>query len=407
MPRRLYRCVDGQTAVTANPLAGRRLLIVEDDPNGHRLVYVRHLVEHASAAGTVPIAVVTPEVRASEQWRLHLEPLQDQMEDHVVDAADLAGLVEVTAVLDAEHTIVADGDHLAMRLGVGGRWRGTGTLTTLLMRDPADEVAGTLKRRVATAGKSALLWRARRVGGVHVVGLRSALTRPSGAEEIALDPIERHAADDDVDRIRAEWKIGDGRFWFGVVGAVTARKNLPLVAEAVGIACAAGGADAAGLLVAGPCEDGVLRDAEPHFQRLRALGAEVVVVDRVLGAVDFDAAARVVDCLVVAHSNEGPSAVVARAGLHGVRVVAAGAHSLARDVERLPVAAWTELDASALAAALQEIRASQMVPEPLDLGTVQFCEALLRPLYQQNQTIDDRGGQRRLSQARVGQPDQT
>lgn len=398
-PSNDWTLVDGPTTMTDGALAGRRLLIVEDDPNGHRLVYVRHLVEHASAAGAVPIAVVTPKVRAAEQWRMHLEPLQDRMEIHVVDTTDLADLVQVTAALDAEHTIVADGDHLAMRLGAVGRWKGSGTLTALLMRDPADETPGSSKRRVVTAGKSALLRRARRVGRVHVVGLRSALARPSGAEEVALDPIERHAADDDVDRIRAEWKLGGDRFWFGVVGAVTARKNLPLVAEALETVCAAGGGDAVGLLVAGSCEDGVLRDADPRFQRLRALGAEVVVVNRVLGAVDIDAAARVVDCLVAAHSNEGPSAVVARAGLHGVRVVAAGAHSLARDVERLPVASWTELDSSALATALLEMRTDQRIPPPLDLGTSQFCEALLRPLYEQNEATDDKRAQRHQSRS--------
>jgi hypothetical protein len=351
--------------MTGNPLAGRRLLIVEDDPAGHRLVHVRHLVEYASAAGATPVAVVTPNVRAAEQWRMELEPLQDRMTVHVVDATNLAGLVQVTTALAAEHTIVADGDYLAMRLGVVGRWRGTGTLTAMLMRDPADEVPGTWQRRVITAGKSALLWRARRVAGVHVVGLRSALARPSGAEQVALDPIERLADDDDVDRIRAAWKLQDGRFWFGVIGAVTPRKNLPLIAQAVEIVVAAGGADAVGLLVAGHCQDGVLRDANPYFDRLRTLGAEVVVVDRVLSPVDFDAAARAVDCLVAAHSNEGPSGLIARAGLHGVRVVAAGARSLARDVERLPVAAWTELDAHALATALQEMRASDLIPEPL------------------------------------------
>ena len=368
--------------MTDHVLAGRRLLIVEDDPNGHRLVYVRHLVEFAGRAGADVTVVVTPNVLAAEQWRLNLAPLDELMRVHVVTDTDLAGLVEVTNDLAAEHTIVADGDHLTLRIGAGGRWKGAGTLTTLLMRDPADETPDTWKRRAVTAAKSALIWRARRVPRVHVVGLRSALARPSDAEPIALDPMERQAGPGDVARVRAEWGVHGDRFWYGVVGAVTARKNLPLVAQAVGIVAATDGPDTIGLLVAGPCQDGVLHDAEPHIARLRALGTDVVVVDRVLGPVDFDAAAQAVDCLVIAHSNEGPSAVIARAGLHGVRVVAAGAESLARDVERLPVAEWTELDATAMAAAMHEMRADDRTVEPLDLGTAQFCEALLRPLHQ-------------------------
>jgi glycosyltransferase involved in cell wall biosynthesis len=372
--------------MTGGELAGRRVLIVEDDPNGHRLIYVRHLVEHANRAGASVVAVVTRNVPDAEQWRLNLAPLSDRMEVRVVDGAELDDLVDVTDALAADHTIVADGDHLAMRLGVARRWRGAGTLTVLLMRDPADEVAETWKRRLVTAGKSLLLWRTRRLARVHVVGLRSALAQPSATEPVALDPIERHADGDDVARIRAEWHVTDDRFWFGVVGAVTPRKNLPLVAEAVGILAATDDAGSLGLLVAGPCHDGVLDDAAPHLDRLRELGVEVLIADRVLGPVDFDAAAQAVDCIVVAHSNEGPSAVIARAGLHGVPVVAAGARSLARDVERLPVASWTQLDATAMAAAMREVRAGTRGAAPLDLGTDQFCDALLRPLYEKRQS---------------------
>lgn len=363
-------------------LASRRLVIAEDDPNGHRLVYIRHLVEFASDAGAAVTAVVTPNVRDSEQWQLNLDSVSSRIHVHLVKTIDLASLGRVTKTLGAEHTVVTDGDFLAMRLGAFGRWMGAGTLTVLLMRDPEDEVPETWKRRLVLACKALLLWRARRVAEVNIVGLRSALAQPTGDEAVALDPLERHATDADVARLRTEWQLRDDRFWYGVVGAVTARKNLPLVAQAVELAAAADGAASTGLVVGGPCQNGVLRDAGPHIERLRALGIEVVIVDRVLGPVEFDAAMQAVDCLVVAHSNEGPSAAIARAGMHGVRVVAAGAHSLARDVTRLPVASWTELDVPAMAAAMSAIRSSDVLAEPLELGTEQFCATLLRPLYQ-------------------------
>ena len=117
-------------------------------------------------------------VLASEQWRLNLEPLQERMHVHEVEAVELGTLAEATRALRAEHTVVPDGDYLAMRLGALRRWKGTGTLSVLLIRDPADESPTTWKRRLELGCKSALFWQARRRAGVHIVGLRSALAEP-------------------------------------------------------------------------------------------------------------------------------------------------------------------------------------------------------------------------------------
>jgi colanic acid biosynthesis glycosyl transferase WcaI len=132
-----------------------------------------------------------------------------------------------------------------------------------------------------------------------------------------------------------------------------------------------------GLIVAGPCQPDVLDAAGPALHAIRERGVPVIVDDRVLGPVEFDAAVQAVDCLVLAHSNEGPSAVAARAGMHGIRVVAAGARSLARDVELLGAAEWTELDPNAMADAMRRAATSGPVDVRLDLGTRSFCEALL------------------------------
>lgn len=320
--------------------------------------------------------VVSPAVAASEQWQQNLASLAGDVEVRTVESITLASLSEIADELVATRTVVPDADRLALRIGLSGLWTGCGTLTMLLMRDPADERPTSLERRVVRLVKGMLLARTRRRRGVRVVGLRSGLVRPVPGELVALEPLERHATRDDVRTVRRTWQLDDDRCWFGVVGAVTARKNLPLVAEALDIMTRAA-APAVGLVVAGPCQAGVLEAAEPALRTLRARGVPVVVDDRVLGPVEFDAAVQAVDCLVVAHSNEGPSAVIARAGMHGIRVVASGARSLARDAELLAAAEWTELEPHAMAAAMRRACFAGPVDVRLDLGTRAFCEALL------------------------------
>ena len=351
-------------------------MIFEDSPSGHRLVYVRHLVEFAHRAGVDVTVAVTDAVRQSAMWRLDVAPLGPSV--HLVPDDSLRSVRQATDAVKPAHTVVTDGDHLAMRIGAGGRWGGTGSLTVLLMRDPALERATSWRRRVTLGVKSALIGRARRVQDVHVVGLRSGLASP--APGIAIDPIERLTTDADVARQRAAWDVGADRYWYGVVGAVTARKNLPLVAAALALLAERGDPASVGLFVAGTCDPGVMESAAPALDRLRKLGCGVVVENRLLSSLEFDAAAQIPDCLVVAHSNEGPSAIIARAGMNATPVVAAGARSLQADVASLPAATWCELDADAMATAMARMRASTAPVPRLDLGTDQFCRAMLEPV---------------------------
>ena len=110
----------------------------------------------------------------------------------------------------------------------------------------------------------------------------------------------------------------------------------------------------AGLLIAGKI-DPVLR---PEIESAAAAsvdsGRPVVIIDRILSDVELDAAVAAVNCLMLAHSNEGPSGLLGKAACGGTRVIAAGAKSLKSDIEELPeLGDWTELNEESLGAAMQ------------------------------------------------------
>ncbi len=132
-----------------------------------------------------------------------------------------------------------------------------------------------------------------------------------------------------VANLRREWDLDDSRYWFGIIGAIDERKNVSLVmAAAQGLP-----PGQVGLLVAG-------RFSDATRESLREFGAElpggVRLVDRVLTDEELDAAVAAVDCVVLAHSNEGPSGLFGKAVRAGTRILGAGAQSLRRDCEERP-----------------------------------------------------------------------
>ena len=114
---------------------------------------------------------------------------------------------------------------------------------------------------------------------------------------------------------------------------------------------------------------------------LRAGGITVRLVDRVLTDIELDSAVVAADCLVLAHSNEGPSGLVGKAAAAGTRVLAAGAASLKTAAAALPdTATWCPLTPSTLAQALTTC-AGQPRPAPrAGLDTLAFADALLGTL---------------------------
>jgi len=161
------------------------------------------------------------------------------------------------------------------------------------------------------------------------------------------------------------------RYWIGVFGHITPRKNLSLILSSI-----LDQSDV-GLMIAGPIDAEVSEAIAPLLEKFAAGGGRVLHLSGFLTDAEFDSAISAVDCVVVAQSNEGPSGIVAKAAASGRRLVLAGAKSLKRDAQYLgEQATWSPLASVALS---QAIRQASSLPEPrntVNLGTEGFLAAL-------------------------------
>lgn len=356
----------------------RQVLLIEPNTSGHRLIYVGLLAEAAAAQGshvTIVLSADPASVRAAAMRLSHLPT-----ECAIVHAEDLSlsGIEALSCHYRANTTIVPDGDHVAIEVGRNAAWNGYGKLTLLIMRRYAQPSRIPLMRHLRQVAKTALLNRAGKVPGVTVVTLRSGHVVDQACScrfASAPDPITMFATAETAARFRKAHGLCGDRYWFAILGAVTPRKNLPLVAKAL----ATGAPTRTGLLVAGVCDPVTLAKAWRPLEDFRARGGRVVVVNRLLSDCDLDSAVRGVDCVVLAHSNEGPSGLFGKSLLAGTRIVAAGASSLRQDVASVGTgAAWCALTRRSLCAALL---ASVERPRPEcrpAVDTAYFTDVLLK-----------------------------
>jgi glycosyltransferase involved in cell wall biosynthesis len=353
----------------------RQVLIVEDDPDGHRLGYVRHLATYGLEAGWKVTVAVTPAVSASVQAATEFGGLDGVQFVEFDGPADLPAIAALTHDVRPDLTIVPDADLVATALA-RARWTGHGALSLLVMRDPAIEHRPTLARRVKLDVKHAMLTlAARRHRDVRIVRLRSALA-PLRRYPTAPDPVDVLDDRDGRATFADTHDIAPDRFWFGIVGRIDARKSVPLVIEALATLCATATADRFGLLLAGRREEDIPAQTDGPLADLAALGVRVRLVDQWLSDDDLDHAIALCDCVVAAHPLDIPSGVVAKAAALGRRVLTAGAPTLRRDASVLPAARWTELDATAMARAMGELANIAGEVPPMSLGTAAFCSSL-------------------------------
>lgn len=354
----------------------RPTLIVELNGEGHRFYLVRLLVEEALAQGrpVVLLTLGTPVVH--EHRREHLGDLVERV--RLVEVGRRGwGVVERTArEVGAVVTVVPEADWCIARIAARAGWRGPGRLQLLLMRAYPSRAQHPARFLAALAVKLVALVACTLLPRVRFFVLRSPLWRGRSVWRDVRDPVGLEATPGDVARIRREWGLAEDRYWFGVVGVVNTSKNVPMVAEA--LCRLVGDGPAYGLLLAGRIADLVADDVALATKRLEEAGVAVVLVDRLLGRDEFDAAIAAVDCFVVAYGRDAPSGTFVKAVASGCRVVAAGARTLREDAATVPdVAAWVELAPDALADAF---RTASRLPRPRAVplaGEVEFARTLL------------------------------
>lgn len=350
------------------------ILLIEANVSGHRLFYIRLLLAEALSRGySVHLATLCGAPQSPE-FRTHLHDLEHKIALTELPDLSLETIARLSSDLKSDLTIIPDGDATAFKLATVGKWHGNGHLSLLIMREYAQSDPIFARRVIKQLAKRILMLRVQNLPDIDLVVLKSATWSGKSRTKIALDPVVVTCTSTDVARIRKTWNLDTSRYWFGVLGAITARKNLPLLLN-----CLADLApERCGLLVAGSIDETVKSDLEASILKLHGLAVPVVVVDKLLSDVELDAGVAAVDCLILAHSNEGPSGLLGKAASVGTRVLAAGARSLRRDIATLDQAAeWTRLSRPAITKAMKRAMLSDPPGQPLRPSSESFTSALL------------------------------
>lgn len=285
--------------------------VLELDPLGHRLRYVRLLLT------TVPPAerllLVPAAVRDSPEFAEHLADVETAVVVLPPARRDAIAAGLAAAGGAGARLVVPDGDkNVAPLLLALARALGTHPpVSVLLMRTSLP--GGPERATPGMAVKPPLAFLLARVPRVRVRFLTDAfgmVVRRRGFPGIepVRDPVSVPDPAALPDEVRPS--VGGPGFRMGVFGVVSARKNVPLLLEALD------GLPDVHLVVGGRCEPDVRAalDASGLADRLH-------VDDRLLSEAEFDAAVAGVDAVAVLHDNDAPSGIVAEAAARGVPVL--------------------------------------------------------------------------------------
>ncbi len=286
--------------------------------------------------------------------------------------------IDYLASIDTDKIVVLDGDAVARTTFGRRRWPAHTDLVALSLRGQRPRLHRNPTRMLKSIVRYLIRVGLARRPRVRVITLASSSETVRAADNKVHDAVPIDCTPADIASFAADELSGVGTtstFWFGVLGVINHRKNLPVIADAL-LDLADNSTVEPGLVLAGSvateCQDEVLS----ALARLTAAGIPTRLVDN-LDDTRFDAAIGAVDVVIVAYSNDGPSGVLAKAARLGTRVVAAGSKTLRNDVERLELGAWGTLNRSGLCEAMIET-ARRPDPAPAtQLGTAHFGPRLL------------------------------
>ena len=353
----------------------QHVVIVESNADGHRLSYVADLARCALDRGyrvTLVVPVGAPQIQ------VHLGDLATRCE--VVPHDGRQSLSGLSRQLSSDLLVIPDGDRVAVSLGlrpIGRRaWTGRGVIRILLMRWGHGQRDPSVISRGRQLIKRAAVRRALRYDGVELIALASATG--AGTTEgfsLAPDPVRISADAQMSEGLRVQWGATDSRPVIAIVGAIDRRKNLPIVLDALSMS---NRMDIV-LVIAGRVDSSVLDEITPKVEALRASGYGLIVHNRTLSDQELDSTIVAADYVVLAHSNEGPSGILGKAMAVGTGIIAAGADSLKRDVDRLGrnLDTWCALSPGSLAAVLNGVGVHDHSARICGPGSDEFAAAVL------------------------------
>jgi glycosyltransferase involved in cell wall biosynthesis len=358
--------------------------VLETDPTGHRLHYVRHLLTAGGAQ--TGVLITTREVLESPEFTAHLRPAgitRVVLTDTGSRSAVLDAALRWAADASARLIVVPDGDKyvvplLRRRLG---RRRAGPDVRLLIMRTAT--LGGPEGRSTAMVLKPVLVQALRLVPGVSALFLTDALGvvgRRRGYP--GLPPVRDPVPPPGSDALaRPDWVPSRAAGTVvGLFGVISTRKNLPVLVRAVD------SLPAAVLVVAGRLEPEARRfvETDPSALRLRAEG-RLTLVDRLVDHDEFTAGLASVDVVAVLHDNDSPSGILGEACARGTPVVVPRGGWLQRVVETSGIGAAVPLTTDGVAAGITRIAecrddlAAAARAWSANIGTNDFSRRLLAP----------------------------
>lgn len=328
---------DAEEDAIAPLLDSERILIAEQDAGGHRLVYVRLLALDALSAGTSVTLALTERVLADERFRLHLAELADTVEVvPLVQHATLRVIQTLAKAAGASIAVVPDGLQYGLDLVAGRRLHRGPQLRIVVMNDPRWRMESHEGLHLREHAKLLLFKIAERRRSQDLFWLRSA-GHSSQNENVVSDPVVLDGTSEQIQLdsklFREQHGMSSDAFWFGVVGSLEKRKNIPMIARAchrlVSVA-----PQPVGLALLGPWAEDTA-PPEDEMAMATALGVKVVRHHVHMTNYEMNVALAALDCIVLAYSTTAPNSTMAKASALGVKVVAAGPPSFRRFAKEL------------------------------------------------------------------------
>jgi len=317
-----------------------QILIVEPNASGHHFYYVRLLVERAlqKSRNCSVVLLTTEESKGSRQFQIHLSDFPElrtvSLEPKDFSLSNLSGN---QVVRESTQVTFPDSDKVLVQLAIG-RWKVPAPTTFLVMRPDGEPRTIKGLGRVIGLAKLILITLCNLRAKIKVFGLKSPIAVRKTPIPWISDPITLNDTETKVEEFKRDFARLPPLFWIGVFGYVNPRKNLDLVISAIS------DRQDFGLLIAGTLNPEVQRSLSVHLEDLADRG-RLIVIPGPLDDASLDSAIASVDIVVAAHSNDGPSGIVAKAAALGKPLAMAGAKSLRTDAKHLGLQArWTKLD---------------------------------------------------------------
>jgi glycosyltransferase involved in cell wall biosynthesis len=356
------------------------VVFVEPNPLGHRYQYVKHLVRIVDE----PVLLTSAGGTASAEFAAYLG--DEELETHEPYAAAFPsarevaeGIAEFARSRPVDTVVVMDADQAVKRwwLDAPRAFRALPKrprVVFLFTRYPARLQWRDRLGWAHRVSKSGLALLAMATGSLRRVANLAGRdeSRRGWLVKRAKDPAICSAHARDRLRLRAELGLDPDLLLVGILGAISDRKNVPMVAEAV----ARVGGDTR-LLLAGGLTDYVRNWLAEQPQ---AVLDRLIVRDEFLPNETLDAYVAACDVVSIAQDNNGPSGIMGKTLAAGVPVLTAGSRVRERELAAAGPGAGraTELSVEGTVEGLRALARDRESFRPADRELLATPEAFAR-----------------------------